>query len=103
MMDNNGNMFNQNSPVFNAFGGFQNFMQQFQEFMNGMKGMNRQQMAEYAQQQIQQMAEYAQQQIQQKLQAGEISQDDFNNVASMANQMLGGNNQRMGSNVLRKS
>jgi hypothetical protein len=43
----------------------------------------------------QQMAEYAQQQIQQKLQSGEISQDDFNNVASMANQMLGCNNQRM--------
>lgn len=84
MGNNNGNMFNQNSPVFNAFGGFQNFMQQFQGFMNGMKGMNQQQ-----------MAEYAQQQIQQKLQSGEISQDDFNNVASMANQMLGGNNQRM--------
>ena len=82
MGNNNGNMFNQNSPVFNAFGGFQNFMQQFQGFMNGMKGMNQQQ-----------MAEYAQQQIQQKLQSGEISQDDFNNVASMANQMLGGNNQ----------
>lgn len=71
-----GNNFNQQSPVFNAFGGFQNFMQQFQNFMNGMKGMN-------------------QQQIQQKLQSGEISQDEFNNVASMANQMLGGNNQRM--------
>jgi hypothetical protein len=76
--------FNQQSPVFNAFGGFQNFMQQFQGFMNGMKGMNQQQ-----------MAEYAQQQIQQNLQSGKISQDDFNNVAAMVNQMLGSNNQRM--------
>lgn len=28
-MDNNGIQFNQQSPVFNAFGGFQNFQQQF--------------------------------------------------------------------------
>ena len=82
--NNNGGVnFNQQSPVFNAFGGFQNCMQQFQNFMGSMRGMNQQQ-----------MAAYAQQQIQQKLQSGEVSQEQFNNVAAMANQMLGGNIQR---------
>lgn len=80
MMDNGGNQFNQQSPVFGAFGGFQNFMQQFQSFIGAMQGQGMNQ---------QQMAALAQQNIQQRMQNGEISQEQFDRVASMVNQMLG--------------
>ena len=63
------------NPLFQQrFGGFQNFMNEFNNF--------RQQFGQGAQMSPQQI-------IQQKLQNGEITQEQFNQVAQMANQMMG--------------
>lgn len=68
-------MFNPNNPIFNQrFGGFNNFMNQFGAF----------------QQQFNQSAQLSPQQIiQQKIQNGQISQEQFNAMAQMANMMMG--------------
>lgn len=67
--------FNPNNPIFGQqFGGFNNFMNNFNAF----------------QQQFSQNAQMSPQQIiQQKIQNGEISQEQFNAVAQMANQLMG--------------
>lgn len=71
--------FNQQSPIFNSFGGFQNFQNQFNSFMNSMSSaMN-----------PNSMASYAENVIRQKLQSGQITQEQFNQFAQTANQMLG--------------
>lgn len=70
--------FNPQNPLFNqCFGGFANFMNEFNNF--------RQQFGQNAQMSPQQI-------IQQKIQNGEISQEQFNAMAQMANQMMGMNN-----------
>lgn len=68
-------MFNPNNPIFNQrFGGFNNFMNQFGAF----------------QKQFNQSAQLSPQQIiQQKIQNGQISQEQFNAMAQMANMMMG--------------
>ena len=68
-------MFNPNNPIFGQqFGGYQNFMNQFQAFS----------------QQFQQSAQLSPQQIiQQKIQNGQITQEQFNAMAQMANAMMG--------------
>lgn len=71
--------FNQQAPAFNAFGGFQNFQTQFNNFVNKLSTtMN-----------PDAMAAYAENQIRAGLQNGSISQEAFNQMAMMANQMLG--------------
>lgn len=70
----NGFNFNPQNPLFSRLGGFNNFMNQFNTF----------------QQQFSQQAQMTPQQIiQQKIQNGEISQEQFNAVAQMANQLMG--------------
>lgn len=67
--------FNPQNPLFQqGFGGFNNFVNEFNNF--------RQQFGQNAQMSPQQI-------IQQKIQNGEISQEQFNQVAMMANQMMG--------------
>lgn len=70
--------FHQQSPVFNAFGGFQNFQQQFNAFVNNLSAtMN-----------PNTLASYAENQIRIALQNGTITQESFNQMATMANQMM---------------
>lgn len=78
MMDNNGNMFNQQSPVFNAFGGFMNFQQRFNQFQQSLGQTN-----------PNTMASYAEAQIRNGLQNGTITQQQFDQAVMIANQMLG--------------
>lgn len=78
-MDNNGIQFNQQSPVFNAFGGFQNFQQQFTGFMGNMSQMM----------DPKSMAAYCEQQMRSALASGKISQEQFNSMAQTVNQMMG--------------
>lgn len=67
--------FNPMNPLFQQrFGGFNNFVNEFNNF--------RQQFGQNAQMSPQQI-------IQQKLQNGELTQEQFNQVAQMANQMMG--------------
>jgi hypothetical protein len=67
--------FNPTNPLFQQrFGGFNNFVNEFNNF--------RQQFGQNAQMSPQQI-------IQQKIQNGEISQEQFNQMAQMANQMMG--------------
>lgn len=71
------NMFNFNpqNPLFGQMGGFNNFISQFNSF----------------QQQFNQNAQMSPQQIiQQKMQTGEITQEQFNQIAQMANMLMGG-------------
>lgn len=66
-----GNNFN-GSPqnnMFNPFGGFMNFMNQFNQFRSGVQG-NPQQM------------------VQNMIQNGQMSQEQFNQLSNMANQIL---------------
>lgn len=66
-----GNNFNggpQNN-MFNPFGGFMNFMNQFNQFRSGVQG-NPQQM------------------VQNMIQNGQMSQEQFNQLSNMANQIL---------------
>lgn len=79
MMDNNGNMFNQQSPVFNAFGGFMNFQQRFNQFQQTIVG----------QANPNSIASYAEAQIRSGLQNGTITQQQFDQAVMIANQMLG--------------
>ena len=75
MTPNNPYNFNPMNPLFQQqFGGFNNFVTEFNNF--------RQQFGQNAQMTPQQI-------IQQKIQNGEISQEQFNQVAMMANQMMG--------------
>lgn len=72
---NNPFNFNPQNPLFQQrFGGFNNFVTEFNNF--------RQQFGQNAQMSPQQI-------IQQKIQNGEISQEQFNAMAQMANQMMG--------------
>lgn len=74
--------FNPQNPLFQQrFGGFTNFVNEFNNF--------RQQFGQNAQMSPQQI-------IQQKIQNGEISQEQFNQMAMMANQMMGINNNQGG-------
>ena len=67
--------FNPINPLFQQrFGDFNNFVTEFNNF--------RQQFGQNAQMSPQQI-------IQQKIQNGEISQEQFNQMAQMANQMMG--------------
>lgn len=67
--------FNPMNPLFQQrFGGFNNFVNEFNNF--------RQQFGQNAQMSPQQI-------IQQKIQNGEITQEQFNQMAQMANQMMG--------------
>lgn len=75
-MNQNGSYgFNPNNPLFGQqFGGFNNFMNQFGAFT----------------QQFNQTAQLSPQQIiQQKIQNGQITQEQFNAVAQMANSLMG--------------
>lgn len=66
-----GNNFNggpQNN-MFNPFGGFMNFMNQFNQFRSGVLG-NPQQM------------------VQNMIQNGQMSQEQFNQLSNMANQIM---------------
>ena len=82
--NNNGNtqqnpQFNQNDPVFDAFGGFQNFQAQFNQFVGNMQqGMN-----------PNNMASYAESQVRSNVQNGSIPQDTFEQAATIVNRMLG--------------
>lgn len=58
----------QNNP-FGAFGGMMNFMSQFNQFRNGIQG-NPQQM------------------VQSMIQNGQMSQEQFNQLSNMANQIM---------------
>jgi len=70
----NGFNFNPQNPLFGQLGGFNNFVSQFNNF----------------QQQFNTSAQMSPQQIiQQKIQNGEISQEQFNAVAQMANHLMG--------------
>lgn len=70
----NGFNFNPQNPLFGRLGGFNNFVNQFNNF----------------QQQFNASAQMSPQQIiQQKIQNGEISQEQFNAVAQMANHLMG--------------
>lgn len=59
--------------IINMFGNFQNFQNQFNSFVNNFKqnGMSPQQI------------------IQNKLDSGEMTQEQFNQLAQMANQIMG--------------
>lgn len=66
--------FNPNNPIFSRMGGYNNFINQFNSF----------------QQQFNQNAQMTPQQIiQQKIQNGEITQEQFNQMAQMANMLMG--------------
>lgn len=62
-------MINPQSPILARFGGFSNFMQMYNQFANS--GMNPQMM------------------VQQMLSNGQITQDQFNQAAQLANQLTG--------------
>ena len=68
LFGNNFNGGSQNS-MFNPFGGFMNFMNQFNQFRSGVQG-NPQQM------------------VQNMIQNGQMSQEQFNQLSNMANQIL---------------
>ena len=72
----NGFNFNPQNPLFGRLGGFNNFINQFNTFQ--------QQFGKSAQMSPQQI-------IQQKIQNGEITQEQFNMMAQMANQLMGRN------------
>lgn len=63
-----GNGMPQNNP-FGAFGGMMNFMNQFNQFRSGIQG-NPQQM------------------VQNMIQNGQMSQEQFNQLSNMANQIM---------------
>ena len=65
-----------NNPMFNRFGGFANFMQQFAAFKKNIEasGLTPQQI------------------VQQKLNSGEMTQDQFNQLRDMANMLTGRRN-----------
>lgn len=75
-------MFNPNNPIFNQmFGGFNNFQNNFGQFMQSFgNGMNPANMEQFAQQRVQQM-----------LNSGQMSQQEFEQMRQMANQMTGMN------------
>ena len=62
-----------NTGFFNMFGGFQNFLLQFNQFKQNAQsqGLNPQQL------------------VQQKLNSGEMSQEQFNQLRNMANLITG--------------
>lgn len=75
MGPNNPFNFNPQNPLFQQrFGGFNNFMNEFGNFY--------QQFCQNAQMSPQQI-------VQQNIQNGKITQEQFNQVAQMANQMMG--------------
>lgn len=63
--------FNQNNPIFNAFGGFQNFQMQFNNFANSLGQQNPQQL------------------VQQMLNSGKMTPQQFEQLRQQANQMMG--------------
>lgn len=63
------------NPMFNAFGGFANFMKSFEQFK----------------QNVQQNGINPQQQVQQLLNSGQMTQEQFNQLRAMANQITGKN------------
>lgn len=75
-------MFNPNNPIFNQmFGGFNNFQNNFGQFMQSFgNGMNPANIEQFAQQRVQQM-----------LNSGQMSQQEFEQIRQMANQMTGMN------------
>ena len=68
LFGNGGNSF-QNGSAFGPFGGMMNFMNQFNQFRSGIQG-NPQQM------------------VQNMLQNGQMSQEQFNQLSNMANQIM---------------
>lgn len=70
---------NPNNPIFQQmFGGYNNFNNAFTQFVN--------------QPMFQNSPMAAQQIIQQKLNSGEMTQEQFNQLRAMANQIMGTNN-----------
>lgn len=61
----------QNNPMFNRFGGFANFMNLFNSYANSPQMMNPEGM------------------VRNMLNSGQISQEQFNMAAQMANQIMG--------------
>ncbi len=62
-----------NNPIFNMFGGFANFINQFNQFRQNFmqSGMN------------------PQQKVQELLNSGQMTQEQFNQLRGMANQITG--------------
>ena len=72
---------NTNSNSFGPFGGIQNFKTQFNQFINGMSSSI----------QPNNMAAFAEAKIREALQNGTITQEQFNQMANTANQMMSNN------------
>lgn len=62
------------NPIFSMFGGFNNFQSQFQNFAQQMQGQMNPQM-----------------QVQQLLNSGRMTQQQFENIRSIANGIMGTN------------
>ena len=62
------------NPIFSMFGGFSNFQNQFQNFAQQMQGQMNPQM-----------------QVQQLLNSGRMTQQQFENIRSIANGIMGTN------------
>lgn len=75
-------MFNPNNPIFNQmFGGFNNFQNNFGQFMQSFgKGMDQNSMEQFAQNKVQEM-----------LNTGQMSQQQFEQIRQVVNQMTGRN------------
>ena len=75
-------MFNPNNPIFNQmFGGFNNFQTNFNQFAQSFgQGMNPNSMEQFAQQKVQEM-----------LNSGRMSQQQFEQIRQMVNQITGMN------------
>lgn len=75
-------MFNPNNPIFNQmFGGFNNFQTNFNQFTQSFgQGMNPNNMEQFARQKVQEM-----------LNTGQMSQQQFEQIRQMVNQMTGTN------------
>ena len=65
--------FNQNNPMFNAFGGYQNFQMQFNNFVNSLGQQDPQAL------------------VQQMLNSGKMSPQQFEQLRQQANMLTGMN------------
>lgn len=63
-----------NNPIFNRFGGFANFMNQFNQFSQNFRNTGQD----------------PQQKVQEMLNSGQMSQDQFNQLRSIAMMITGG-------------